>query len=207
MLHTTLALLRRFDACGQSTPDGSYNKLRASLPAELTDDAPIALLHILESNGIMDAIWALRATVEPTSKGMARELACRAAERVLPLFEKHQPGDNRPREYIEAARAYDRGEITLGQLREKRAVVVAATATAAAAAYYATATTAAAAYYAVAAVVVVAAAVVGVGDDAPAAAYYASATYAAAAYADAGAARKAELEAQAADYRELLLQH
>ena len=165
MLHTTLTLLRRFNACGQTTPDGSYNKLRASLPADLTDDAPITLLHVLESNGIEDAIWALRATVEPTSKDMARELACRAAERVLPIFEKRHPEDKRPRECIEAARAYGRGEITLDELREKRAATYAAAYAAAAA------------------------------DDA----YAADA--AAAAY-----ARKAEREAQSADYRELLAQ-
>ena len=82
MLHTTLAILRQFHAC-----NSGYRTLRNSLPADIADDHPITLLHILESNGINDAIWALRATVEPTGKDMARELACRAAERVLPIFE------------------------------------------------------------------------------------------------------------------------
>ncbi|MGL4239630.1 MAG: putative immunity protein [Beijerinckiaceae bacterium] len=195
MLHTTLRLLRRFNACGQTKPDGSYNKLRASLPADLTDDAPITLLHILESNGIKDAIWALRATVEPTGKEMGREMACRAAERVLRIFEKHRPGDSRPRECIEAARAYGRNEITLEQLREKRAAADAAAA-AAAATYSYTATAAAAAAAATAAAA--AAATVA----AAAAATYATDDAAAAA----AAGSKEELEAQANDYRELLAQ-
>ena len=132
MLHTTLTLLRRFNACGQTTADGSYNKLRASLPADLTDDTPITLLHVLESNGIEDAIWALRATAEPTGKNMAAEMAIRSAERVQYLFDKKFPNDSRIRECNEATRAYGRGEITLGALREKQAAAAAAYSAAAA---------------------------------------------------------------------------
>jgi hypothetical protein len=40
------------------------------------------------------------------------------AERVLPLFEKARPGDDRPRRAIEQGRAWARGEITMGQARE-----------------------------------------------------------------------------------------
>ena len=203
MLHTTLTLLRRFDACGQDRPTGSYCKLVASLPKGLVDDTPITLLHILESNGIEDAIWALRATVEPIGEDMAIELACRAAERVLPLFEKHQPGDNRPREYIEAIRAYGRGEITLEVLREKRANTHATYAAGTSAAY-------AAAYATSAATSACAAATSATsGTSAATSAAYAtsaaaSAAYAAAAASVGGGGRKAERDAQAADYRELL---
>ena len=41
----------------------------------------------------------------------ARLFAADCAERVLPIFEKEQPNDDRPRKAIEAARAYARGEI------------------------------------------------------------------------------------------------
>ncbi len=187
MLHTTLKLLRRFGACGQITPGGSYNKLRASLPADLTDDAPISLLHVLESSGIEDAIWALRATVEPTGKDMAAEMAVRAAERVQCIFDKRFPNDGRARECNEATRAYGRGEITLEVLREKRSAAAAAATTTAAAAADAYAYAAAAA-------------------DADAYAYAAAAAAYAYAYAAAAAARKGERKAQAADYRELLAQ-
>jgi hypothetical protein len=40
-----------------------------------------------------------------------RLYAADCAERVLPIFEKERPDDDRPRKAIEAARAYERGEI------------------------------------------------------------------------------------------------
>jgi hypothetical protein len=39
------------------------------------------------------------------------------AEHVLPLFEDHQPGDRRPREAIDAGRAWIRGEMRMGDAR------------------------------------------------------------------------------------------
>jgi len=43
--------------------------------------------------------------------------AANCAERVLPLFEEQYPDDNRPRKAIEAARAWARGEIKVGEAR------------------------------------------------------------------------------------------
>ena len=43
-------------------------------------------------------------------------LAC--AEHVLPLFEDEQQGDRRPREAIDAGRAWIRGEMRMGEARE-----------------------------------------------------------------------------------------
>jgi immunity protein 5 of polymorphic toxin system len=40
------------------------------------------------------------------------------AERVLHLFEDHQPGDSRPREAIDAGRAWIRGEMRMGDARQ-----------------------------------------------------------------------------------------
>ena len=53
-------------------------------------------------------------------KGNQRSLALWAAdcaEHVLPHFEKKYPGDDRPRKAIEAARAWTRGEIRVGEAR------------------------------------------------------------------------------------------
>lgn len=44
--------------------------------------------------------------------------AADCAEHVLPYFEERYPEDNRPREAIEAGRAWARGEITVGKARE-----------------------------------------------------------------------------------------
>ena len=68
-----------------------------------------------------------------------RLLAADFAEHVLPIFEKRRPGDLRPREAIAAARSYARGEIGIGELREKRAAAYAAADAAADAAAYAAA--------------------------------------------------------------------
>lgn len=43
--------------------------------------------------------------------------AAACAEHVLPLFEAEQPGDERPRQAIAAARAWVRGEMTMTQAR------------------------------------------------------------------------------------------
>lgn len=43
--------------------------------------------------------------------------AADCAEHVLPLFNNQHPKDNRPRKAIEAARAWSRGEITVGAAR------------------------------------------------------------------------------------------
>jgi Imm-5 like putative immunity protein len=44
--------------------------------------------------------------------------AAGCAERVLPLFEARVPGDTRPREAISGARAFARGEMSIGRLRD-----------------------------------------------------------------------------------------
>ena len=49
------------------------------------------------------------------------EFSCRQAEGVLHLFEKQYPDDPRPRNSVEAARAFMRGEITKEQLDAVRA--------------------------------------------------------------------------------------
>ncbi|WP_407650192.1 putative immunity protein, partial [Deinococcus rhizophilus] len=49
---------------------------------------------------------------DPTHRALA-QAAADDAGRVLPLFEATCPTDSRPREAIEAARAWARGEITV----------------------------------------------------------------------------------------------
>lgn len=49
--------------------------------------------------------------------GLLALWAADCAERVLPYFEEEYPGDERPRNAIEAARAWARGEINMGEAR------------------------------------------------------------------------------------------
>lgn len=101
---TTLDRIKDNHPCG----DG-WRKLIRSLNKTKADDASVSIRHIIESNGIADAIWALRAV-----DGHDREIrlyVAWCAEQVLPIYEKEYPNDNRPRLSIQAAKDYANGLI------------------------------------------------------------------------------------------------
>ena len=123
-LTTTFRLLRK-----ASASPACYELLQKSLPREeYTDDTPINLLTILETNGLDDAIWALSATAENCEK-VARLMAADFAEQVLPLWQKYSQ-DKRPELAIKAARDFAHGLITILELAAARAAVWAAAAAA-----------------------------------------------------------------------------
>jgi len=63
----------------------------------------------------VDALWVITICgILPNS--LLRVFACDCAERVLHLYEKQHPGDNRPRRAIEVARAFAAGEATSSDL-------------------------------------------------------------------------------------------
>ena len=100
MLHTTFNKLHEFGACTEG-----YRKLAKYLDgvAKYGKNTPIPLDKIIESNGLMDTIWTLRATTE-SSENLLIEFACRCAEHILHFYEDKYPDDNLPRLAIEAAR-------------------------------------------------------------------------------------------------------
>jgi hypothetical protein len=79
----------------------------------------LELRTILESNGLNDTIWAMRA-VEGKDKEI-RLFAADCAEMVLPIYENRYPDDNRPRLAIQAARDYANGLIPMKELAAARA--------------------------------------------------------------------------------------
>ena len=199
-LTTTLNKIRACSPCASG-----WRTLVKHLGEDFDPDAEINLLTILESNGVADMIWTLRAAIGQDSKRIASQLAMRFAEQALPIFEKRRPNDERPRKAIQAARDYLDGKISLEELRSCRSHADAADAAAAAYAAYAAAYAAAddAAAYAAAYA----------AADAAAAAYAtyvaaaADATYVAdadAAYATYVAAREKALESQAEIIRMIL---
>jgi hypothetical protein len=101
MLHTTFNKCHEAGAC----PEG-YRKLAKALGGvdKYGKDTPIPLSKIVESNGLLDAIWTLRCTLEP-SENIQIEFACRCAEHVLHFYEDKYPDDNRLRKAIETTRA------------------------------------------------------------------------------------------------------
>ena len=64
-----------------------------------------------DDNKVVCESVRLMARVDTWNEKTARLFAADCAERVLPIFENARPGDMRPREAVEAARAYVRGEI------------------------------------------------------------------------------------------------
>lgn len=108
-IFTTLNKIREHSPC-----TAGWSKLLKSLDKTYVDDEPLSLEHILDSNGLDDALWALRAV-----KGHEKELrlfACQIARLVLPSFEEKYPEDDRPRKAIEAAEAFALGKIDKGEI-------------------------------------------------------------------------------------------
>ena len=117
----TLKQLRKAGACVSG-----YNKLARSLqgqPYTAQDEAreswlrfaykdPINLLTILESNGVNDCLWALRAVVHPDLARIVRYIACDSAEFCLHNFESRYPEDMRVRNCINTARKFADGIAT-----------------------------------------------------------------------------------------------
>ena len=187
---TTFARLKQARACASG-----YRTLAKHLVSveEYGEDKEINLLTILDSNGLYDALWCLRATVQDCDREK-RLIACEFAESVLHIFESKYPNDNRPRKTIQSAKQFANGGISMEEMRESRRSAAAAdadaayAAAAAADAYAAYAADADAAYAAAAAAAADAYAAYAAAAAAAADAYDAYAAYAADA-ADAAAAR------------------
>ncbi len=113
LLTTTFALLKEHDAC-----ISGYRKLTKYL-GNIGKDIPINLLTILDSNGVDDCLWCMKAT-QQDSIIIDRLIACAIAEAVLPVFEKVYPKDSRPRKAIEVARLYVKGKATDKELAAAR---------------------------------------------------------------------------------------
>jgi hypothetical protein len=115
-MKTTLNKIKSYNPCNQSGPpeDGGWQKLLQFLGKTESDDEELSIATILESNGIEDAVWALRAV-----GGHDREIrlfACECADSALHIFEKKYPNDDRPRRAIEVARRFANGEANVYEL-------------------------------------------------------------------------------------------
>ena len=195
MHYTTLNKIRSLSPCKEG-----WEKLLFSLGKTKADDEQLSMKEILDSNGIGDAIWCIRAL----DKEVAVNFAIYCSETVLPIFEDMYPDDVRPRKAIEAAKNCHAVTATAAYAATATAVAANAAAIAAYADSYAAAANAAAnAAYAAAAAAANAAAAAAYSAAAAAAAAdaaYAAADRAAAdraAYAAANAASYADRAAKA----------
>lgn len=112
MLHTTFAKLHKAGACPPR-----YKMLAKALGgiSKYGRNTPIPLALILETNGLDDALWSIRATVEDSSR-FTRLLACEFAEHILHLSGENHPQDKRPSQAIETTRRYANGQATEEEL-------------------------------------------------------------------------------------------
>ena len=115
MKFTTLNRLRAHSPCA----DG-WRQLLAHLDKTSADDEPLPLSVILESNGLEDALWALRAVDDIDRE--ARLFACDCAEAVA-----HLNTDPRVLDCIASARRFSNGEATERELAAARSAAGAAT--------------------------------------------------------------------------------
>ena len=104
-MKTTFAKIKSFKPCVDS-----WKKLCKNLNPEMDMDKEISMMEILASNGIKDAVWALR-TQEYRDYCL---FLADVAESVLHIFEKQYPDDNLA---IEAIRKWYAGEISDAELR------------------------------------------------------------------------------------------
>ncbi|WP_343561423.1 hypothetical protein [Kiloniella sp. b19] len=103
MLFTTLNDLEGCGLCEER-----WRRLLKSLGKEVGDGEPLAYSHILESNGIDDALWCLMA-LPGIYNDPVRLLACEFAEQALPYVPE---GELRPKEAVMTARLYAQGRIS-----------------------------------------------------------------------------------------------
>ena len=89
---TTLNEIREHAPCREG-----WEKLLGHLGKTKADDEPLHLLTILESNGLDDALWCLRAK---SLDRLSRHFQAWCAEQVLHLFEVERPDDMRVRNQI-----------------------------------------------------------------------------------------------------------
>ncbi|NHZ84396.1 MAG: hypothetical protein GWP19_00765 [Planctomycetia bacterium] len=106
-------------------------------------DGSVTIKEIIKSNGIKDAVWALRCIENEESLKSVYMFCADVAASVLSTFENKYTKDFRPRNAIELIKKYVRGEITLENLKTAADSAYSAASTANSA-YYA----ADAAYYA-----------------------------------------------------------
>ncbi len=106
---TTLNKIKAHSPC-----EDGWHKLLNYLGKTQADDEPLSIATILQSNGIKDAVWALRAVAGKDKE--IRLFAADCAESVLHIYENKYPNDDRPRKAIQAARDYANGVIGKDEL-------------------------------------------------------------------------------------------
>jgi hypothetical protein len=107
-MKTTLNRIRKKGPCKEG-----WSELLTYLGKMCADDEPLEIATIVESNGLDDALWCLRAVEGEDRK--IRLFAVWCARRV-----KHLMTDPRSLQALDVAEAYANGTATLEELKEAR---------------------------------------------------------------------------------------
>lgn len=107
-MKTTLNAIRKHGHCANG-----WSKLLASLGKTGPDDDPLSILTILESNGLDDALWALRAV-----EGHDREIRLFAVWCARQV--QHLMTDKRSLEALDVAERFASGNATQAKLSAAR---------------------------------------------------------------------------------------
>lgn len=107
-MKTTFETIKKFKPC----VDGWTKLLAYYKPGTLTEEVTIS--EVVKSNGIKDAVWALRCVDD---KKTVMLFCADVAESVLHIFTKAYHGDTRVELCIKAIRDYCNGAITLEELK------------------------------------------------------------------------------------------
>ncbi|MCC5851166.1 MAG: hypothetical protein JJU29_24000 [Verrucomicrobia bacterium] len=133
-MKTTLNKIREHSPC-----KSGWEKLLSHLGKTHADDEPLSLLTIIDSNGVNDALWCLRAVENHDREIRLYSVWC--ARQV-----QHLVTDQRSLDGLDVAERFANGEATQDELAAAYAAAYAAAAAYAVAAAYATAADAADAY-------------------------------------------------------------
>ena len=107
-MKTTLNKIRAHSPC-----DSGWKRLLKNLGKTKADDEPLALTAILESNGLDDALWCLRAV-----EGHKREMRLFAVECARSV--QHLMTDKRSLDALDVAERYANGQATQAELAAAR---------------------------------------------------------------------------------------
>lgn len=104
-MKVTLEQIRAKSPC----PEG-WKKVKSYIEGSNIEQ-PFCVSEIIKSNDIDDTLWVLENVCGSDGELICHIFACDCAERVLPIFEKSYPEDDRPREAIRIKRLWARGEV------------------------------------------------------------------------------------------------
>jgi len=113
-MQTTLNAIRSHGPC-----ESGWTKLLAYLGKTKADDEPISILEILESNGLDDALWCLRAV-----DGYEKEIRLYAVWCARQV--QHLMTDKRSLDALDVSEAFANGKVTEKELAAARAAARAA---------------------------------------------------------------------------------